>query len=77
MSSWWCILYEVLEKRIDLIGTEPPALAFENTDNADSPLTLDDLMGSIVMIDFRGTGNMDPAMHRGIQKAAADIRQLP
>ncbi len=48
-------LCEVLEKRLNLIGAEAPSLEFEHVYNADSTLTLDDLTGSIVVIDFWGT----------------------
>lgn len=48
-------LYEVLEKRLDLVGAEAPALEFDHVYNADSTLALDDLTGSIVVIDFWGT----------------------
>ncbi len=48
-------LYASLHKRLDLIGAKSPSLTFEHVYNADSTLTLDDLTGKIVMIDFWAT----------------------
>lgn len=48
-------LYDLLHKRLDLIGVKAPALTFDHVYNADSTLTLDDLTGTIVVIDFWAT----------------------
>jgi thiol-disulfide isomerase/thioredoxin len=48
-------LYDLLQRRLDLIGAKAPALEFEHVYNADSTLNLDDLAGTIVVIDFWAT----------------------